>query len=335
MTSTPVPSDQHAARAASHDLGSWFGRHTAIATAVAGGGFLLFKTYAVAHYSVTTTLGLLSTAPAAVLVGSVAFFVYPFLPLVAVALGTWLLLDIRRVSWVTGWFTAGLIVVIVLFSSWLYLAGTALIGAAALWMLAAVWLSIQLIYSRRADQPPPWATLSQLARRGGVLVAAGLLVFGSLIMADKVWLPAELLTFENDPPTIGYVLTQEGGQTTFLRASDRALIRVPGSPETSHTRFLPGYNAGEIQTSGVVGRRICHWETPIPGDEGPLVELLRGKPYASPNLLCTRILCRMYVEDLEDGDRDIPLNGEDFVEAKLREMPGCETYDEDWGSGLS
>src|SRR4051812_16145821 len=69
---------------ASGSLTETVGRLTTL-SALFVGGFMLFKSYAVANFSLTTGSAILSTAPLSVLLGSLMSYAYWALPLVAVA----------------------------------------------------------------------------------------------------------------------------------------------------------------------------------------------------------------------------------------------------------
>ena len=103
------------------------------------------------------------------------------------------------------------------------------------------------------------------------VVAIAVIVFLTL---PNMWLPSEVITVHspNAPQevVVGSVLSTDGNWTTIVRAGDRGLSR---------------YRSGDV-----VARQVCHMSNVQPPGDGPLIQVLLGQRYASPNLACDRIV---------------------------------------------
>lgn len=233
---------------------------------------LLVKAFGVAHFSITTTLMLVTAAPLTVVLGTLASYGYMMSAIATLFALAWLwsLIATRRANpgrdiWVP--VALAILVASVLLTPWDYW-WKVLVGAALPLLLVWMW-------TRFAKVP--------LRRFPSFLLATGYtaaLITGFLMYTlDKPWQSAEVVTFtkplaidpHGNPPVpnlTGYVIDTANGWVTILDAKTRAIVRV--------------------KNDQVQARQICHESGQLAGDR-PILYLLEGKPYRSPNLACFRL----------------------------------------------
>lgn len=223
--------------------------------------FALMKVYAAAGFSLTTASALLTTAPLNVLLGSLVSFSYDVFPLLALAALAWLVYLVRSHGWgIDCTAVVGLCVLAILLSPWASLWPPAA-GMAATLLLYAVL--IRVFRFREGN----WRLLSNLI--GGFFVVAALKMI--LTTLPQLWLPVEVIavTADDGPKVVvGHVLTADSEWTSVVRAGDKALMRIP---------------------SGVIkNRKLCHLTGAQPAGRRPLLWVILGHRYQSPNRSCAR-----------------------------------------------
>lgn len=196
--------------------------------------FVLLKTYGAAHYSLTTASALLTGAPAAVLLGTITSYEYllwPVIAAVAAGLALWH-------QWVD-------------IDVWLARVTCASVAVAAaflspLWYLATALFAVLVIAGtvRWYQRPRSHGrVVSELATRPLTIMLCALVVacIGVVMLSlPRLWLPAEVMVVHapvrvtgssTQVPdyyiVVGHNLGDQGGWTTFLRAEDRRLMRIP------------------------------------------------------------------------------------------------------------
>ena len=240
-------------------------------------GFALVKAYAVAHFSLTTGAALLTSAPVSVLLGALMSYAYWIFPLVSLA---GLLRGLR--TWKgEGWSgqTAALIGV-ALFSALLSPVRQLLVITLAFALFLVVFRLPAIVDDRRRSDglpprtwPRPWVRLGRTSLSNVhtfLVVAVFWVVLASL---TQPWVPVEVVGVRNgqgDQFIVGNVLSADGEWTTLMRAGNRGLSRV--------------------RSGDVVTRRLCHLSGAQPPGRAPLLSVLQGQPYRSPNTSCARLV---------------------------------------------
>ncbi|MDR7327449.1 MULTISPECIES: glycosyltransferase family protein [Catenuloplanes] len=246
---------------------------------------VLIKIYGVAHFSLTTTTGLLAAPPVQVALGTVTIYAYHVLP--ALALGTcWLAVRYRRdIAW--GVWPVIVIVAIVatLASPFQYLLVELGVVAVAALLELGLWRLI-----RHRTSP----TLNGLRGMMFVYLAAAVLAYQFLASLDAPWVSAQAFRVDSaavvrtqhmtwdqnefdvlsDRVFIGYPIAEEAGWLTVLHADSRYLMRFP--------------------SSSVRDRLTCHYEKDQLQGDRPLLSVLQGRPYDSPNIDCELVRTYLY-----------------------------------------
>jgi hypothetical protein len=254
-------------------------QHAAQLGAVAIAVFLLMKTYSVSQYSLTTASALLTSAPLAVVLGTLTSYEYAMWPLLSVASGTAATVLWRREGWsVSFLLTTGLSVAAALLSPPGYLAvGVLLLLAVCIGQAALVRLTRE-----RSEKWRRWVP-SRPAAVSSALIAVTLAAL--VYSLPNAWLPAELVVFHgaNDErrAVVGHVMSSDDGWLTVLRGGDRGLTR--------------------LRSEDLVTRRVCHLAGAQSKAKSPLILVLQRKPYASPNLGCRSLLASLPQAALIEG----------------------------------
>ncbi|HEY0699891.1 MAG TPA: hypothetical protein VGD43_19030 [Micromonospora sp.] len=272
--------------------------------AVAWGLLLLLflvKIYGVARYSLTTTAGLLVATPWQVALGTVAIYAYQVLP--AVSLGTvWFAVLARdRLQW-SAWPVVVIIAVVTALAS----PFKDLVRGLA---VVAVALVVEVVLRRLLATSGGWVDRGNRRSmlrglRGLSVVYLGAAVFAVrfLVSLQAPWVSAQ--AFKVDAPVVvstqadagqggaprfrvqvddhfvGYPILEEEGLLTVLHAGTRHLVRIP--------------------SSAVRARITCHSEDDQLSGDRPLLEVLKGEPYRSPNYDCRAVLA--YLRALKPGE---------------------------------
>jgi hypothetical protein len=243
---------------------------------------LLVKAYGVARFSLTTSAALVTAAPLSVLTGTLALYEYAFMAALAVA-ALWLFaLGTRANDTLRRWtpLTFACFLFATLLSPPLYLYWT--FGA------LAVSLTSYQVFAKNARASHLWMRLTRssaipspgrITASFAALLAAGFL----LITIDRPWLPAEVVALkspiivrttgakqhsEKTSRPVVYIVSEQNDETTMLVDDDRYLITIP--------------------TDDIAVRVICRQEGQI-GSTRPLLWVILGRPYSSPNLECWRL----------------------------------------------
>ncbi|WP_157239264.1 hypothetical protein [Catenuloplanes japonicus] len=252
--------------------------------AAAGSALLLLlfliKIYGVAHFSLTTTTGLLTASPIQVGLGTVTIYAYHVLPALAFVT-CWLAVRYRReIEWGAWPVIVIVAVVATLASPFQYLLIQLAVVAVALPVEAGLWW----LRRRRESR-----TLDGLRGMVFVYLTCGLLALQFLVSLDAPWVSAQ--AFRLDAPTVirtqrmtvdrnrldvvtarvfvGYPVSEEAGWLTVLHADTRYLMRFP--------------------VASVQDRLTCHYEADQLQGDRPLLSVVEGRPYDSPNLDCALV----------------------------------------------
>lgn len=239
----------------------------------------LVKAYCVAHFSLTSTGALLTSAPLNVLLGSIAQYLYLILPLSTVGLfGTvaYFLSEKRHLAWCLP--LLGSAFLLALLSPWVYL-WPVTIGAL---VVTGLVFGLEFLLGRR-DNNTSWERRRRWLSTVAAAAATATLLGGVLATMDLPWVPAEAVTLKNDVVVqpvehirshvvVGYVLSEEaGGSAVILVETGRYILHV--------------------DSEQIVTRRICHGQHQLRGRR-PLYYALSGRRYSSPNVACSRYLPR-------------------------------------------
>ncbi|GLW30386.1 hypothetical protein [Actinoplanes regularis] len=251
----------------------------------------LIKIYGVARYSLTTTTALLAATPVQVALGTVTIYAYYILP--AVALGTaWFAVRFRSHIQPVLWPLLLIVVAVTaLASPFKYLVqGFAVV-------LAALCLELFLRQYRRRLAGSTDERLIRRRRALGrwqglsvVYVGAAALAFQFLHSLNAPWVSAQ--AFLLTTPTVvstqqmnvdynrlhvapesrfyGYPIAETEDWVTVLHADTRYVMRIP--------------------QSAIDTRLTCHNEDDQLSGDAPLLEVLKGNPYNSPNLDCRKVV---------------------------------------------
>jgi hypothetical protein len=271
--------------------------------------FALAKTYAVANFSLTTAGALLTTAPLAVLLGTLTSYDYFFFPILALASGCVGALVWRREGFNGVAAGAGAVAVIAVLLSpvrdLVWVAGT---------FVAFLTVHKFAVRSSRAEEDDArprdgvrgWP---RRARRGVVSLLfslratvtvffVGLVGAVVLLTISNPWLPAEVMQVDEGSQSyavVGFVVGTDPRWTTTMRADDRGLSRV--------------------LTDDIAVRRLCHLSGAQPSGRRPLLWVLTGRAYRSPNISCEHAFEQLSTDELACGS----LPGEASV-------PGSERF---------
>jgi len=233
--------------------------------------FVLLKTYAAAHYSLTTASALLTTAPLDVVLGTLTSYEYGVMPLLALGAWSWAVAQWKASGWsLMPVAVAAFGLLAFLLSPWEDL-GFAVLGLA---VFVAVRVGLELAKlaaaaGRRFAWPPLRHTVELY------FVAAAFWIV--LTTLPNLWLPVEVVVVQSSATrevVVGVVLTTDERWTTVVKAGNRQLVR---------------YRSEFIES-----RQICHLSGAQPRGRGPLMNTWR-KPYSSPNPGCQTLLNRMQV----------------------------------------
>jgi hypothetical protein len=246
--------------------------------------FALLKCYAVAHFSLTTGSALLTTAPLSVLLGSLMSYAYWTLPLASLALLS-LVIQKER-SW--GGETAAL-------------AGGAVLTALLSPMKPLIWcvaaLAAFVIVSKLLDlvagqeastRRRHWSGRAAWTFRRSIMTVPTFFLIAVLWMLlsaiTRPWIPVEVVRIDDageQKLIVGNVLSTDDQWTTIMRADDRGLSR--------------------LRSDDVLARRLCHLTDQQSPGQAPMLWEIMGRPYASPNRSCQRLVDRQSGLHLVEG----------------------------------
>jgi hypothetical protein len=243
---------------------------------------LLVKAYGVARFSLTTSVALVTAAPLSVLIGTLELYAYAFTAALAAA-ALWLFVmgmlangELRR--WTPLTFALFLLATLLAPPLYLYWTFGAVIFSLILYQIFVKSRRVRSLYmrlTRSADMPSP----SRITACIAALLAAGFLLF----TIDRPWLPAEVVALkhpimvrttgagqhsENTSRPVVFIVSEQNNETTMLVDEDRYLVSIP--------------------TSDIAVRVICRLEGQF-GSRRPLLWVILGRPYSSPNLACWRL----------------------------------------------
>ncbi|GIE95663.1 hypothetical protein [Paractinoplanes rishiriensis] len=251
----------------------------------------LIKIYGVAHYSLTTTTGLLAATPVQVALGTVTIYAYYVLP--AVALGAvWFAVRYRARIQPALWPLVIIVVVVTaLASPFTYLKR----GLAVVLLAIGVEMVVRR-YRRR------WArsTDEQVVRRRQTLagwqglsvvyLGTAALAFQFMHSLDAPWVSAQ--AFLLNTPAVSYTqrMTDDRNQLRVVPES-----RFVGYPIAETEEWVTVLHADtrylmRIPQSAVDTRLTCHHEDDQLAGGRPLLEAVQGNDYNSPNLDCRKVL---------------------------------------------
>jgi hypothetical protein len=238
--------------------------------------FTLTKAYAAAKFSLTTASALLTTAPFNVLLGSLTAYSYSVFPLLSLLTLSWAIWLFRRDGWTIRFVAVATLAVLA------FLLSPASSFLPPMLILAAVvglhsfarWAKKQ---DKVAGRLHARGVVSRISKIDLTLaVAAAFIIicaFGFGASVTNMWLPAEVVTFEDGnarSAIVGHVLSVEGEWTTVVRATDRGLTRIPSQ---------------QVKT-----RELCHLSGAQPAGQRPILYAIQWKPYTSPNTDCINAL---------------------------------------------
>jgi hypothetical protein len=243
---------------------------------------LLVKAYGVSRFSLTTGAALVTAAPLSVLIGTLALYEYAFVAALAAA-AFWLFIvgiltngELRR--WTPLTFAIFLFATLLAPPQYLYWTFGAVIVSFALYRIIASSPRAKKIYARltRSSGIP---TPSRIAACIAALLAAGFVLF----TLERPWLPAQVVALKHpivvrttgirqhseitSRPVV-FIVSEQNNETTMLVDEDRYLVSIP--------------------TSDIAARAICHLEGQF-GNGQPLLWVILGRSYSSPNLACWRL----------------------------------------------
>lgn len=267
-------------------------------TYVAALGLVLFalaKTYAVANFSLTTAGALLTTAPLAVLLGTLTSYDYFFFPVLALASGCVAALVWRREGFNAVAAGAGAVAVVaVLLSPVLDLAWVA---GSFVALLIAHRFAVRSTTAEEDDARPRngvsgWprqarrAVVSLLSSLSATVTVFFVGLVGSVVLLtiSNPWLPAEVMQVDQGTQSfavVGFVVGTDARWTTTMRAEDRGLSRV--------------------LTDDIAVRRLCHLSGAQPHGRRPLLWVLTGRAYRSPNISCEHAFEQLSTNELACG----------------------------------
>jgi hypothetical protein len=282
-TVEPAPSRQHAsARPASDKESSGFDTTFIQVMSLLLVLLLLVKAYGVARFSLTTSVALVTAAPLSVLIGTLELYAYAFMAALA-AVALWLFImgmlangELRR--WTPLTFALFLFATLLAPPLYLY------------WTFGAVAISL-ILYQIFIKSPRAGNLYRRLTRSGGMpspsriaaciaaLLAAGFL----LVTIDRPWLPAEVVALkhpiivrttgarqhsEKTSRPVVFIVSEQNDETTMLVDEDRYLV--------------------SISTNDIEVRVTCRLEGQF-GSRAPLLWVILGRSYSSPNLACWRL----------------------------------------------
>ena len=243
---------------------------------------LLVKAYGVSRFSLTTGAALVTAAPLSVLIGTLALYEYAFIAALA-AVAFWLFVTGMRTSgelrrWTP--LTFALFLFATLLAPPLYLYWT--FGAVIVSFILYRTMSSSRIakkYYLRLTRSSALPTPGRIAAIITALLTAGFV----LVTLDRPWLPAEVVTLKQ-PITVRttgikqhseatsrpvvFIVSEQNNVTTMLVDEDRYLVSIPAD--------------------NISARTICHLEGQF-GNGQPLLWVLLGRSYRSPNLGCWRL----------------------------------------------
>jgi hypothetical protein len=246
----------------------------------------LIKAYGVARYSLTTTAALVATAPVSAALGTLAIFGYLVMPFLVVIAGWFLLVNWKQYTKVWWPLLAALAVIAMLLSPLSYLAYV--IGA----VLVAIVMEVLVRYLIRhpAKLPPRMHWIERT--RGLFIIYLAAIAFAAFFVTtiDSPWLPAEVLSVSGSgavthiqapdaadahekTPEV-YVVGEDNGFMVALVAENRAIVHIPD------TRIKARY--------------ICHDDQSQLLSQRPLLWLLQGRGYDSPNYSCSIVQAMLH-----------------------------------------
>jgi hypothetical protein len=238
----------------------------------------LIKAYGVARYSLTTTAALVTTAPVSAALGTLAIFGYLVMPVLVVIAG-WFLVDNRRQYTKVWWpLLAALAVIAALLSPLPYLA---IVSVA---VVVAIIMEVLVQYFTRDLKKLPPRMLRIKRTRGLFIIYMAAIAFAAFFIntIDSPWLPAEVVLVSSpgavtdiqapdaadahETTPVVYVLGEDNGFMIALVAANRAIVHIPDTQ--------------------IRARYICHDDQSQLLSQRPLLWLLQGRIYDSPNYSC-------------------------------------------------
>jgi hypothetical protein len=264
-------------------------QHLAVVGAIALTLFALVKAYAAANFSLTTASALLTTAPLNVLLGTLTSYSYQIFPLLGLAALTWAIMSFNNGEWMMGLVASGFSILALLLSPWRNLWPPALILATLIGSLTLLKRHAARYHLHGELQPHPSRRMKRIPQRLLNMLAClvtriplraavtaffvGVSLFVVIKTLSSLWLPVEVLTYGTDGDrkiVVGHVLNVDSEWTTVVRAGDKKLSRLP--------------------TDAVKSREICHLGGVQPRGRRPILWVVRGKYYSSPNTYCDNLV---------------------------------------------
>jgi hypothetical protein len=279
--------------------------------------FTLLKAYAAAKFSLTTAAALLTTAPLNVFLGTMVSYSYAIFPLLALGALAWTWHSYRTRGWTALNRIAVFVAVIALLvSPWSYLWPPAVaLGVLVLARWAMGRFATRLAARRTAEGRAQQGGTAQ--RRGTRLPSGNRLVELFFLAAatwvilrslTNLWLPVEVLVYQEGTEctmsvehvvrtgdnkqltvaetdgcrvTVGHVLSVEDTWATVVRADDRGLVKLPAD--------------------SIRYRELCHLTGVQPESQRPLLWVLYGRSYWSPNTSCGNLVHNLHGAELDRG----------------------------------
>ena len=265
------------------------------------GVLLLARVYVVAHYSLTTTTGLVSAAPASVLLGTIASYTYLLVAVLAfVSLFLWLKAGAMALGNLWSIVLLSSFVTFSLLSPWYYwwwVGGVASVLTGIAYIREPISLSVDAqdwwrSAAIRVRLHAPVSGIWNCVRRPMalllldlVVVVLGTALSVSAIVAtlDQPWMPGSVVVFakpevvaekqtdanrtaETTDIDIAYIVSSDGNWTKLLDAERRFLFEVP--------------------TADIRARYTCRVEGEVLVGRSPIV---KHKAYFSPNRDCASL----------------------------------------------
>src|SRR4051812_43744068 len=297
MTSSPKTPDKGSQDPVSDgfDLDEFTRTHLTAVVALVIALFALVKCYAAAGYSLTTAGALLTASPGGVLLGALTRYAYELCALISAGAFCLVVLGRRRKGRVPDGRADGLARAspsrgpagedpapprpAPTQSSWpvtrvaLAVLGLAMTAIAPLSNLLLTYGALALVVLLGLLVGRVRGTDGRRYVRPLVIsffVGASIYTVGASL--PDLWVPVEVVELKANAESsrrlvlIGYVVRDDGGWMSVLRAGDRGVSRVP--------------------SDDVVTRRLCHYSGAQPRPHRPLYYSLTGRQYVSPNLNC-------------------------------------------------
>ena len=207
------------AEGAERPLNDFVRQHPSLIATGAVVVLFVIRLFGMTNGSITTTLGLLSSAgPVEVAFGTLVALFPAVLYVVSLVVIVTFLDVIRGATRRPAWLEYGLWILVfdllyLTVSFWIVLALVVLVFSLPAWLR-------DRSAKKRGVEPPRDHIFSDTA----VIIST---VLSLLVSSDDPWTPAEVVRAQNQEAVVAYVVDAAEGWTTLMLEEDRALVRVP------------------------------------------------------------------------------------------------------------